>query len=242
MNNRRLAYYPSLLYASLLVVIWLTSWLISVFQLLSGSASTVVSLVSIEGVRWALLSATDSLNAAPWGVLMMLLFVSGLVAGSGMHEPIARFFKGRKATENEVSSLLFALVVLMVYCIILFAFTFFPWKALLGVTGDLMNSPIVHGWILVLLIAALAVSFVYGFLYGNYRTLSDIVSSAGVYMGKFTPALLASLPATGIIPCMQYTGLDQLLGMSDACVDLSGYILYLLPFVYISYLEILGKK
>ena len=237
MNNRRAAYYPALFYVSVLVLLWLVSWFMSVFQLLSGTDTTVVSLVSGEGIRWALLNVHASLVAAPWGGTVFLMLVAGLLSGSGLLQFFMKLTDWNKISRNELRSFLLSAAVLLLYVAIVFMFTVSPWRAMLGVTGELLNSPLSHGWMLVLFAGVLVMSLVYGFIYGNYRTFTDVVSSAGDFATKFMPALLAMLPASGIIPCLQYSGLDVVYGLSVEGMDILSAAFYLFPFVYILFLK-----
>ena len=241
MNDRRAAYYPALFYVSMLIMLWLVSWFMSIFQLLAGSGARVVSLVSGEGIRWALLNVGASLDAAPWGVAMFLLLVVGLLAGSGLLHFVAKLPYWKKISRNELRSFLFSAAVLLLYAVIVFMFTVSPWQALLGVTGEVLNSPLAHGWMLVLLVGVLVMSLVYGFISGNYRTFTDVISSAGDFAKNFMPALLAMLPATGIMPCMQYAGLDAVYGLSVEGMEILSAVLYIFPFVYIVFLKALEK-
>ena len=242
MNNRRAAYYPALFYVSVLVLLWLVSWFMSVFQLLSGTGSTVSSLVSGEGVRWVLLNVHSFLEAAPWGCAIFLTFVSGLLSGSGLLQLFSKLFAWKKISKNELNSFFFSAVVLLFYAVAVFMFTVYPWHALLGVTGKLFKSPVAHGWILVLFVGVLLMSLVYGFVYGNYRTLTDVASSAGEFVKKFVPALLAMLPATFIIPCLQYSGLDVVYGLSVEGMEILRNVFFLLPFLYLLFLKVLERE
>ena len=241
MNNRRAAYYPALFYVLVLIVLWLVSWFMSVFQLLSGTDATVVSLVSGEGVRWVLLNVHAFLGAAPWGCVVFLMLVTGLLSGSGLLQLFAKLCALKKISNNELHSFLFALSVLLLYVAIVFMFTVSPWHTLLGVTGELSSSPLARGWMLVLFVGVLVMSLVYGFIYGNYRTLVDVVASAGDFAVKFMPALLAVLPATCIMPCLQYSGIDVVYGLSVEGMGILSAVIYLFPFVYILFIEALDR-
>lgn len=242
MNERRIAYYPALFYALLLVLIWMVSWIVSVVQLLMGESAAIISIVSGEGVRWALLSVSSSIAAAPWGMTFFLLFMAGILSGSGILQPIVGLFSHGKANSNGLRSFFFSVAVLLLYLAILFMFTISPWQSLLGVTGELHSSPLAQGWLLVLFVGVLAVSFVYGFMYGNYRTFTDVVSSAGNFMTRYLPALVAMLPAAGIVPCLQFSGIGLFLGFDENCVVLAGNLFYAFPFLYVALLQFFVKK
>lgn len=242
MSNRRSEYYPVISYTFALVIIWLASWLASVVQMFMFADSTVHSIVSAEGVRWALLSMHGSLNGVPWGSALLLLFAAGLLTGSGIIHSLSRLMTGKKISGNEVRSLLFSALVLFLYIAIVFMFTVTPWRAMLGVTGEVALSPLAQGWMLVLFVGVLVVSLVFGFMYGNYRTLADVVGSAGVYMTIFLPALMAMLPAAGIVPCLEYSGFAAMIGLDEECADIAVELLCVFPFLYVAILWAMQKR
>lgn len=242
MSNRRTAYYPVLVYASVLVLVWLASWLVSIMQMFSATAVKVHSIVSAEGVRWALLSMDDSLDSIPWGSLLLLMLVLGLSDGSGIARSLSRLVTGHRISGNEGRSLLFSVLVLSLYLAILFMFTISPWHTLLGVTGDIMHSPLAQGGLLLLLTGVLVVSLVFGFMYGNYRTLADVVVSAGGYMTIFVPALMAMIPAAGIVPCLEYSGFAAMIGLDEECADIAVELLCVFPFLYVAILWAMQKR
>lgn len=241
MNDRRSAYYPALAYSLLLLLVWGGSWLIAVVQLFMGDLFDVNSLVSGEGVRWALFSVVPSVETAPWGTAFFLLFIAGLLDGSGLLRLLGNIFKWR-VSGNELRSLLFALSALVLYVVVLFLFTVSPWDALRGVTGDIGNSPLSHGWLLLLFVGVLMTSLVYGFMYGNYRTVVDVIGSAAGFVRLFVPALLALLPASGLMPCLHYTGLDIMLGIDKENTMAVETVIYCLPFVYMAVMCLVRKR
>ena len=81
---------------------------------------------------------------------------------------------------------------------------------------------------------ALLVSLIYGFIYGNYRSMMDVVVSAGNTFNLFVPAVMALVPASGIVPCLRYAGVDAICGLPMNAIAV---VLYLLPFLYIVILE-----
>ena len=241
MNDRRSAYYPALAYSLLLLLVWGGSWLIAVVQLFMGDLFDVNSLVSGEGVRWALFSVVPSVEAAPWGTAFFLLFIAGLLEGSGLLRLLGNIFKW-SVSGNELRSLFFALSALVLYVVVLFLFTVSPWDALRGVTGDIGNSPLSHGWLLLLFVGVLMTSLVYGFMYGNYRTVVDVIGSAAGFVRLFVPALLALLPASGLMPCLHYTGLDIMLGIDNENTMAVETVIYCLPFVYMAVMCLVRKR
>lgn len=242
MNNRRLQYAPVLLYTILLVAVWLVSWVTGLVQSLSGDVTSVTSPMDGAGLRWALLSSQASLNAAPWGTMAIIVFMAGLLSGSGILQLTERLLFRQKISVNERNSLLLALLALLLYCTILFVTTIAPWNTLAGVSHSLLNSPLAHGWLLVSFVGVLAMSLVYGFMYGNYRTVADVVCFSGEYFSHYISAFIAMIPASSIVPCLQYTGWDKVVGLDDAALHVTELIIYALPFVYVLVLGIFRKR
>ena len=85
-------------------------------------------------------------------------------------------------------------------------------------------------------------ALVYGFMYGNYRTVVDVIGSASGFVRLFVPALLAMLPASGIMPCLHYTGLDIMLGIDNENAMAVETVIYCLPFVYMATMCLVRKR
>ncbi len=233
MNNRRASYYPVLIYTAALALVWLASLLAGIFQLVSDSNFDGNSLLSAPGLRWAVRNALPSIDAAPWGTALMLIAIAGLLRGSGILRLLSRLMRTGRLTKNEKRASLFALAALLSYSALLYFATVAPWNLLLGVTGELSLSPVMQGWLILLFTGVLFVSLVYGFVYGNYRSMSDVVVSAGDLFALSVPALMAMIPASGLVPCLQYT---SLLDVGNA----EGMI-YALPFLYVAVLNMRHK-
>ena len=239
MNNRRL-YYPAVAYLLLLVGVWLLSWLLGVVALLSGAHSDVFSLVSAEGLRWALRSATESINSAPWAGILLFVTSAGLLAGSGVVKSVRGLLRGGSLAYVERRAWSMAALAFFLYLFLLFVCTFYPWNILLGVTGSFGTSTIVQGGAIILFLGLLFVTSIFGFIYGNYRSVVDIMRSVGSSYSLFAPALVAVLPASGIIPCAEYADILSILDVSLQEVAFFTHVMYLLPFVYIIFFLIKG--
>ena len=234
MSNCRAYYFPLPAYLLLLLMVWVGAFFVDLVQLLSGAALPSSSLVSAEGVRWALRSALPSINALPWGTIMMLVATCGLLRGSGLTKVLSRLLCLRALTVSEKRALIFSATVAICYILLLYMSAVAPWNILSGVTHEAALSPLVQGWVLLLFVGVLFLALIYGFIYGNYRSMMDVVvSTAGTFV-LFIPAIMALLPASGIVPCLQYAGVQSIFGIPWEVLTA---ILYLLPFVYVMVLE-----
>ena len=66
----------------------------------------------------------------------------------------------------------------------------------------------------------------------------DVVVSTADTFVLFIPAIMALLPASGIVPCLQYAGVQQ---ASDMLWSIIETVLYMLPFLYVLFMEIRCK-
>ena len=238
MNNRRANYYPLLAYLLLLLMVWIGAFFADVMQLLFGAELPTSSLISAEGVRWALRTALPSIGAVPWGMVMLLVATYGLLRGSGLVKVLVRLLCLRRLTLSEWRALLFSLVATVCYVALLYMSAVAPWNILSGVTHEPALSPLLQGWVLLLFIGTLFVSLIYGFIYGNFRSIMDVVVSTADTFVLFIPAIMALLPASGIVPCLQYAGVQQ---ASDMLWSIIETVLYMLPFLYVLFMEIRCK-
>lgn len=238
MNNRRTYYYPLLAYLLVLLLVWVGAFFADVAGMLSGEAVHISSLISAKGVRWALRTALPSIEAVPWGVVMVLVATYGLLRGSGLERSLLRLVALRRPTALEWRALLFALAVAVCYAVVVYLSTIAPWGMLSPITEEPSLSPLVQGWALLLLTGVLSVSLIYGFIYGNYRSLMDVVVSTGNTFTLFLPAMLALVPASGIVPCLQFAGVQQAFGMQWSIMET---VLYVLPFLYVLLMELRCK-
>jgi p-aminobenzoyl-glutamate transporter AbgT len=114
-----------------------------------------------------------------------------------------------------------------------------PWKLLSGVTDEPALSPIVQGHVILIFFGVLFMSLIYGFIYGNYRSIMDVFTSIADTFKLFVPALMALVPASGIAPCLQYVGVQPLFGISWNVLET---VLFLLPFIYVAVLHQFDKE
>lgn len=235
MNSRRDLYYPAIGYTVLLALVWLLSWLADIIATFTGVDLGTSSLVSSEGVRWAMRNVMSSLNALPWGEVVLAVAALGLLQGCGIARPAGKVVKRCKATRNELRALLFSLIALLVYVAVLYMTTVSPWHLLLGVTGSFANSPFMEGLALLLFLGVLVVAVVYGFMYGNYRSAVDVASSVGAVFVTFVPALLALLPAAGVVASIGYIGVPALMGLSELESDVIAWVFYAIPFLHVGF-------
>lgn len=232
MNDRK-RYYPVVVYTVLLLLVWVVSLANDLLQLFHGNTVWDNSLISAGGVRWAVRNALPSIAAAPWGVVVVSLAIAGLLRSSGITAMLSHLFTRFSLSKSELRALLFSLLALLPYSIMLYMATVSPWNMLQSVTGDISISPVGQGWLFLLFIGVLFVSLIYGFIYGCYRSLLDAVVLTGDTFAFAIPAVISIIPASGIVPCLQYIGAFDYMGFAQETQTICEWVLYALPFVYL---------
>lgn len=233
MNKAGYRYLPFIVYSLFLLILWVTSWVLGLVGLFVHLEGEYSSLFSGEGVRWTLYTALQSVDAAPWGAIVIAVVAVGVVAASGICSTIMDVLLFRRLSAIRRYAGLFSLVIFILAVALLLTASVSPWRFLSGVTKDWGTSAIVQGWIFIVLIVSLAVSLMHGSVCGYYRSIGDVVRGLCSLFPLFAPAFLAILPASGIVPCVEYVGLitfDEPQVVSDT--------LCWLPFVFIAFVEL----
>ncbi|MBQ3188900.1 MAG: AbgT family transporter [Bacteroidaceae bacterium] len=237
MSKNRYTYYLILLYVVVLVGMWPLSWLASVFGFLFDGVNHFESLISPEGVRWALRTAMRSLSSAPWAVSVLCVASLVLLHVSGLAKACYKLFSGGALSPITRRALLMACVTLLLCLTVLFMGVSMPARMLLGVTPELLLSPLARGWLLLLFLVVLTVSVVYGTMCGVFRSSYDVVHGVCNGVVAFVPAFIAFVPASGIVPCVEYCGFSN----SRLLLAILEIALYALPFLSVAICNIKNR-
>jgi p-aminobenzoyl-glutamate transporter AbgT len=229
MNKKRAYYYPVSIYLLVLLMVWIGSFFVDVAQMLSGGSHVNSSLLSAGGIRWAVRNALPAINALPWEIFMLSVVMLGLLRGSGLASALCRLVRFRRLSGSEVRAFAFSLALIVCYILLLYMSTSSPWNLLSGVSEDSSLSPIAQGKVILLFFGVLLMSLIYGYIYGNYRSVMDLFTSTADVFKFYVPAFMALIPASGIVPCLQYAGVDSIIGLPWDVINVT---LYLLPFIY----------
>ena len=233
--NKREYYYPVIGYLLLFITVWLFSWVMDIVTTFMDVDLGIASLVSSEGMRWVMRNALPVLNDIAWGEIMLLISAFGLLQGSGLTRLFVHMMNFQRVTKMERRSFLFAIFAVLLYSVVLYVATLSQWNILLGVTGTLDNSSFISGLPLLLFGGVLILALVYGFMYGNYRSIIDIVSSIGKTCAMFVPALIALIPASGVIASIVYTGAVDYLELTNNEINILVTVFYSIPFLHIMF-------
>lgn len=225
MNNIR--YYPAIFYTAILMAVWLLSWLLGIYEIVADDVNGVNSLISAEGLRWALRTAQASIASAPWAVAMLAVVSWSFIVGSGFWNSLAELLRLNRLSANRRKAFIMAVITLLVFVVVLAFAVFSPMRILQGVTSDIQFSPLTKGWALLMLVISILISVVYATMCGVYRSFNDMMQSVCKGVSAFVPALIAFVPASGILPCLQYVGFIT----DTSLLFFYEWVLYVLPFI-----------
>ena len=113
MNDKRAYYYPALAYAAMLLLLWVLSWFVGIFELLYSTGFDLEPLVSSRGVRWAVRNSLQSLNDVPWGTIILVTGIVGFLRGSGLKRVLSALMHSRSITKSQRRASVYALIALV---------------------------------------------------------------------------------------------------------------------------------
>lgn len=158
----------------------LLTFIQTVLALLSWIANTVDagvsvrSLLAADGVRWFFNTFTANVTSAPLAWLVLLSIAWGAVRASGLHSALSsrKAFRTLSYRSRHALASAFAVVLLMLLCVILLAFI--PHALLLSVTGGLFPSPFFNSLVPAAAFIMTSSSIVYGLQSGKLTSLNDV--------------------------------------------------------------------
>ena len=228
MSKVRKSGLPVIVYSLLLVAIWVASWISGIVGLLSSGVQRNESLLSASGIRWALRTAVDSLESAPWGGAVLCVVALGLLYGSGLSETLFLLLTGKALSHNRRSAVMMSLALLLLWIAIIVLCSVAPWHMLSGVTPGFFSSPLAVGLFPLIFIVVLSIAVMHGAVSGCYRSFQDVWEGVGDVSALFLPAFIAMIPASGVMPCLSFVGVPLSSGALSGVLEL---LLYLLPFL-----------
>ncbi len=162
------------------VLLCLVSWIVCAVFPECGFRS----IISAEGIRWALGTYSEML-ATPLLVSLVLAAVAiGAMADSGL---LKVFTAHRRLKYRERIASYFVLCMAIAYVLAVVALAALPHAVLLSSTGRLFPSPFSRSLVPVACFGVSLLSVIYGIVSGHYRTVYDVFKSLFVGIGKLSP-------------------------------------------------------
>jgi len=189
MNKNKFLSYLILLLVVVSIMIPIISWM------LSAMGFDCKSLLSEEGWRWIFYNI-PIVCANKWNVMCVSLIIGiGSVIRCGILDR-----KNRK----DANALYLVSVILVLLVAVLFIFALHPHSPLLSVTGEIKNSPFIHGLPTVLIWCVIFLSVLYAVQIQRIKTIEDFSDMFTYGIKRFSAVIVVTMLLSFIIRCLAY--------------------------------------
>lgn len=191
---------------------------------------SVQSLLSEEGVRWALNHVViDYVQSPALGIVLIMFMGVGIGVRASFYNACMRIFKpGVALSGKERRSLVLSGVVGFCYVLmVLFSISF-----LRSVTGSLLHSPFHQGFFYILSFGLGLMGLVYGYASNNYRRVRQVVEGMCCLISRYAEYFVTLFFVVQFFSVLLYTQLALYVGVSHSAVEIVFAICCYLPLFF----------
>lgn len=218
----------SIFFFLMTVVLALFSWVANIY-----GWGYIQSLLSAEGIRWLLGHVVENYVSCPaLGIVLILLMGLGIAVHSGLYGILKRLCQKEKLlSHKERWALTLTLAVWGIYVMLVIASLLLPWNFMWGITGSWLYSPLSKGFVYVLSFGIGLSGVVYGYVSGNFRRLSDIMTGMSYLIARESSYFVTLFFVTQFFSLLVYMRLPTWLHLSDEVVNISYLVCSYLPLI-----------
>lgn len=218
----------SIFFFLMTVVMALFSWVANIY-----GWGDIQSLLSAEGIRWLLGHVVENYVSCPaLGIVLILLMGLGIAVHSGLYGILKRLCQKEKLlSHKERWALTLTMAVWGIYVMLVVASLLLPWNFMWGITGSWLYSPLSKGFVYVLSIGLGLSGVVYGYVSGNFRRLSDIMTGMSYLIARESSYFVTLFFVTQYFSLLVYMRLPAWLHLSDEVVNISYLVCSYLPLI-----------
>lgn len=218
----------SIFFFLMTVVLALFSWVANIY-----GWGDIQSLLSAEGIRWLLGHVVENYVSCPaLGIVLILLMGLGIAVHSGLYGILKRLCQKEKLlSHKERWALTLTMAVWGIYVMLVVASLLLPWNFMWGITGSWLYSPLSKGFVYVLSIGLGLSGVVYGYVSGNFRRLSDIMTGMSYLIARESSYFVTLFFVTQYFSLLVYMRLPAWLHLSDEVVNISYLVCSYLPLI-----------
>lgn len=189
MNKNRFLSYLILLLIVVAMMLPIISWM------LSAMGFDCKSLLSEEGWRWIFYNIPIAC-ANKWNVLCISSIIGvGSIIRCGILD---------RKTKKDTKVLYFVLFVLVLLIAILLVCALHPHSPLLSVTGELKNSPFIHGLPTVFIWCVIFLSILYAVFTQRIKTIEDFSAMFTHGIRSLSSVIVIAMLLSFIVRCIAY--------------------------------------
>ena len=189
MNKNNFLSYLILLLLVVAVMLPIISWI------LSALGFDCKSLLSEEGWRWIFYNIPVAC-ANKWNVLCISSIIGlGSVIRCGIFD---------RKTKKDINALYLVSIVLVLLVALLFVIALHPHSPLLSVTGEIKNSPFIHGLPTVFIWCVIFLSILYAFQTQRIKTIEDFSDLFTYGIRRFSSIIVIAMFLSFVTRCIAY--------------------------------------
>ena len=189
MNKNNFLSYLILLLLVVAVMLPIISWI------LSALGFDCKSLLSEEGWRWIFYNIPVAC-ANKWNVLCISSIIGlGSVIRCGIFD---------RKTKKDTNALYLVSIVLVLLVALLFVIALHPHSPLLSVTGEIKNSPFIHGLPTVFIWCVIFLSILYAFQTQRINTIEDFSDLFTYGIRRFSSIIVIAMFLSFVTRCIAY--------------------------------------
>ena len=223
-NKKSLRYLPAIIYTLLPALLWIYSIAANIVSLLVNDSTAQAPPPSID-IRWFLSSSQESISNLPLGTIVLILISASMIYTSGLLSAVGHILRREMRSNRIRSALIAAAVTLMLTLALLIPATIYPWNLTAGITGEFAQSPLAHGWLILLSAIISATTTVFGIVAGTYRNIEDIIKGGSHLIATHAHSIAA------LIPAALFISMSDHLEYPLFAYPIAKYIFLLLPFL-----------
>ena len=190
----------------------------------------VQSLLSEEGIRWAMNHVVGDYVQCPALSIVLLMFMGvGIGIRGGLYDAIRRIWgKGMSLSGKERRSLMLSLVVGVGYALVVF----FSVPYLKSVTDTLLHSPFQKGFIYILSFGLGLMGLVYGYASNHFLSLGQVIEAMAHLISRKANYFVSLFFIVQFFSALSYTHFPEWMGLNTIFVDIPFHVCCFLPLFF----------
>lgn len=222
MKNKERAWHWSVVFFVMTMVLALFSWVGNLY-----GWEPVQSLLSEEGIRWALNHVvSDYVQSPALGIVLLMLMGVGIFVRSGFYDAFRRIFcKETPLSGKERRSLMVSLAVGVIYVLIVFLSVPF----LKSVTDTLLHSPFQKGLFYILSFGLGLIGLVYGYASNHFRNVRQVIDGMSCLISRMSGYFVTLFFIVQFFSILSYTRIPEWIGIHTTIVDIFFQVCCFLP-------------
>jgi len=211
--------YWSGLYILLIVLVAVISWIGNIYGL------PLKSLFAQEGIRWEIRNVMINYTKAPLAEVLCLCMGIGLMQYGGLRRELLMTYRSVK----QRRALILVFTTGITYLLAVIATIAYPHAILLSATGSVLHSPFTEGLVFIISLGCGIIGLIYGIASGQIRNINDVHSGLSYLIARMAPYLVVLFLASQLVAFAKYSQLIYLLSVTDTAVNVTVWLIYLLP-------------